>query len=147
MALRLRQACVTDLPAIYRGEENYIRSWEPAHEASWRCELERHLTRWVENLDRLTIAVVDECFAGFVLWIPDGARAELYTLHVDPHYRRCGTGTALLEAYVADAAQQGFTQFRLSVRPDNPARILYQKAGFECSAIGAHGYLTYERCM
>lgn len=33
MALQLRQGCVTDLPAIYRGEESYIRCWEPDHEA------------------------------------------------------------------------------------------------------------------
>ncbi|WEK33354.1 MAG: GNAT family N-acetyltransferase [Candidatus Pseudomonas phytovorans] len=96
MALRLRQACVTDLPAIYRGEEHSIRTWEPAHEASWRDELERHLTRWVDNFDRLTVAVVDDHFAGYSLWIPEGSYAELCTLHVDPGYRRRGVGMALL---------------------------------------------------
>jgi [ribosomal protein S18]-alanine N-acetyltransferase len=147
MALRLRQASVTDLPAIYRGEERYIRAWEPAHEASWRADLERHLTRWVENFNQLTVAVIDDCFAGYSLWIPEGAYAELCTLHVVPDYRRSGTGRALLEAYVGDAARQGFSQFRLSVRPDNPAKVLYEKAGFECTGTGAHGYLTYALCI
>jgi ribosomal protein S18 acetylase RimI-like enzyme len=52
---------------------------------------------------------------------------------------------ALLEAYVQDAARHGFTQLRLSVRPDNPARRMYEKAGFSCTGIGAHDYLTYKR--
>jgi hypothetical protein len=42
MALCLRQACVTDLPAIYRGEKSYIRGWELEHETSWRSQLGRH---------------------------------------------------------------------------------------------------------
>jgi ribosomal-protein-alanine N-acetyltransferase len=42
MALQLRQGCVTDLLAIYRGEESYIRCWEPDHEAAWCSQLERH---------------------------------------------------------------------------------------------------------
>ncbi|MFG0400415.1 GNAT family N-acetyltransferase [Pseudomonas sp. zjy_11] len=145
MTLRLRQACVTDLPAIYRGEESYIRTWEPVHEASWRRDLERHLTRWVDNFDHLTVAVIDDAFAGNSLWIPEGVYAELCTLHVTPSCRRSGVGATLLDAYMFDAAFQGFTQLRLSVRPDNPASVMYQKAGFSCTGTGANGYLTFER--
>lgn len=146
MALLLRRACVTDLPDLYRGEESYIRCWEPTHEASWRSDLGRHLTRWVENFDRLTVAVVNDQFAGYSLWIPESPYAELCTIHVDPAHRRSGVGMALLEAYAFDATRQGYTYMRLSVRPDNPARFMYQKAGFVCTGIGGHDYLTYERC-
>ncbi|SQF98968.1 GCN5-related N-acetyltransferase [Paucimonas lemoignei] len=145
MAIRLRQACVTDIPAIYRGEESYIRCWEPEHEITWRLQLERHLTRWVDNFERLKIALVDDHFAGYSLWMPDQNYAELTTLHVVTDHRRSGVAMALLEAYALDAAGQGFTQLRLSVRPDNPAMFLYQKAGFRCTGKGAHDYLTYER--
>jgi ribosomal protein S18 acetylase RimI-like enzyme len=145
MALELRQACVTDLPVIYRGEESYIRCWEPEHEVSWRSQLGRHLTRWVENFDRITLAICDGHFAGYSLWIREDTYAELCTIHVDPACRRNGVGMRLLQAYASDAAQHGFTQLRLSVRPDNPARFMYQKAGFVCSGTGAHGYLIYER--
>jgi ribosomal protein S18 acetylase RimI-like enzyme len=145
MALRLRQACATDLPAIYRGEESYILCWEPEHEALWRSQLERHLTRWVENLDRLTVAVVGDQFAGYSLWTPEHSYAQLCTLHVTPDHRRRGVGLALLEAYMQDAARQGFTQLRLSVRPENPAKLMYQTAGFSCTGTGLHDYLTYER--
>lgn len=145
MALQVRQACLADLPSIYRGEESYIRSWEPAHETSWRADFGRHLTRWVENFDHLKVAVVGDNLAGYSLWIPEGAKAELSTIHVVPAYRRSGVGMALLEEYSQDAARQGFAQLQLSVRPENPAKFLYQKAGFVCVGTGAHGYLMYER--
>lgn len=145
MALRLRQACITDLPAIYRGEEHYIRSWEPDHEAQWRRDMARHLTRWVEHFDRFTIAVIGEDVAGYSLWAPEQGHAELCTISVNQSHRRSGIGTALLQAFVRDAAGQGFVQLRLHVRPDNPARFMYLKAGFICTGTGANGYLVYER--
>lgn len=145
MALRLRSASLTDLPAIYRGEESYILTFEPAHEASWRRDLERHLTRWVENFDHLTVAVFDDAFAGYSLWTPEAAHAELCTLHVAPAFRRSGVGTKLLERSMFDAQSQGFTRLRLSVRPDNPAKLLYESAKFSCISTGANGYLIYER--
>ena len=145
MAIRLRQACVTDIPAIYRGEERYIRCWEPEHEITWRLQLERHLTRWVENFERLTIALMGDDFAGYSLWAPYQNHAELSTIHVVAEHRRSGVGMALLEAYALDAAAQGFTQLRLSVRPENPAKFMYQKAGFLHTGTEAHGYLRYER--
>lgn len=145
MEFTLRQARVTDLPAVYRGEEGYIRRWEPAHQASWRCQLERHLTRWVENFDRMTVAVIGDRFAGYSLWMPVAGHAELCTINVQQDHRRNGIGMALLNAYALDATRAGFTRLRLSVRPDNPARWMYEKAGFSCTGTGANQYLTYER--
>ncbi|MFJ4064294.1 GNAT family N-acetyltransferase [Pseudomonas sp. NPDC089996] len=145
MTFRLRPATVVDLPAIYRGEELYIRTWEPDHEAQWRLNLERHLTRWVENFDRLTVAVVDDDVAGYALWGPEDDFAELCTVSVQQDHRRAGIGMALVQAYMRDAAWQGFTKLRLSVRPDNPAKLMYERAGFSCTGTGANGYLTYER--
>ncbi|WDY55842.1 GNAT family N-acetyltransferase [Pseudomonas sp. PSKL.D1] len=136
---------MTDLPAIYQGEAHYIRTWEPDHEAAWRCQLERHLTRWVEHFDRFTIAVIGERFAGYALWAPEHDHAELCTLGVSQDKRRRGVGTALLNAYLMETAQQGFTRLRLSVRPDNPARFMYLKAGFSCVGTAANNYLIYER--
>ena len=145
MAIRLRQARVTDLPSIYRGEQDYIRCWEPNHEDAWRLQLERHLTRWVENFDRLTVAIIDEQFAGYSLWTPEQNYAELCTINVSQTCRRNGVGRTLLDAYAATAKQQGFTHLRLSVRPDNPAAILYEQASFVCVGTDANDYLQYER--
>jgi ribosomal protein S18 acetylase RimI-like enzyme len=147
MTLYLRQACVTDLPAIYRGEERYIQNWEPGHEAAWRSQLERHLTRWVENFERLTVAVIGENLVGYSLWLAEPQYAELATISVEPDYRRRGIGKVLLDEYVAAAAQQGFNRLRLSVRADNPAKLMYQQASFVCTGLGANDYLTYERSV
>lgn len=145
MDLYLRQACVTDLPAIYRGEESYIQTWEPAHEAAWRGQFEQHLTRWVENFERLTVAVVGGSLVGYSLWLAESGYAELCTINVGLEYRRRGIGKLLLDAYAAEAARMGFTRLRLSVRFDNPAKLMYEKAGFVCTGPAAHDYLTYER--
>jgi ribosomal-protein-alanine N-acetyltransferase len=145
MTLHLRQAVISDLPAIYRGEEAYIRQWEPQHEAAWRSQTERHLTQWVENFERMTVAVLNNQFAGYSLWARAGDCAELYTLHVADTLRRNGIGTALLEGFVKAAFGQGFTRLCLSVRPDNPAKGIYERAGFQCTGTAANGYLTYER--
>ncbi|MFC6335538.1 GNAT family N-acetyltransferase [Pseudomonas sp. CCM 7891] len=145
MALRLRQARVTDLPSIYRGEQSYIRRWEPDHEQAWRSQMERHLTRWVENFERMTVAVIGEQFAGYSLWAPEKGCAELCTINVHESYRRAGIGRALLDAYTLDATRQGFTHLALSVHPDNPAKSMYERAGFVCTGTGAHNYLRYER--
>jgi len=81
------------------------------------------------------------------LWIPEGVYAGLCTIHVVPDVRRSGVGAALLEAYMFDSVGQGFTRLRLNVRADNPARMMYEKAGFVCTGTDANGYLTYERSV
>lgn len=145
MALELRPACVLDLPSIYRGEQDYIRCWEPDHEAAWRLQLEKHLTRWVENFDRLIIATMDGQFAGYALWMPEQDCAELCTINVAEAFRRKGIGQMLLEDYVTTARRQGFSLLGLSVRGDNPARLMYEKAGFVRVGNDAHGYSRYQR--
>ncbi|WP_300632736.1 GNAT family N-acetyltransferase [Pseudomonas sp.] len=84
-------------------------------------------------------------FAGYSLRMPEQNYAELCTIHVMPEHWRTGMELALLEAYALDAVQHGFTQLRLRVRPDNPAKRVYKKAGFVCTGTGAHDYLTYKR--
>lgn len=49
--------------------------------------------------------------------------------------------------YAFEAEQKGFTLLRLGVGSENPARLLYQQAGFVCIGTGAQGYLRYERCL
>lgn len=143
MRLALRPARLTDLPALYRGELDYIRTWEPTHEDAWHRDLERHLSRWVEHFARLTVAEVDGRFAGYALWMPQDECAELATLNVAPNERRQGIGRALLRAWIEAATGQGFTCLGLSVRHDNPARQLYEQAGFVQTSTHANGYLNY----
>lgn len=141
----LRPAIVTDLPLIYRGELAYIQCWEPAHESAWQLHLEQNLAVWVENFDRLTVATLEGQFAGYSLWTPDAGFAELCTISVSEAYRRKGIGRVLLKDYAVAAKHSGFTQLRLSVRADNPARLMYEQAGFVCVGTGSNAYLLYQR--
>lgn len=77
VAVVLRPARVTDLPAIYRGELGYIRQWEPQHEQGWRTAAERHLQQWVEHFERLTVADIDGVLVGYSLWREEQGSAEL----------------------------------------------------------------------
>lgn len=145
MTLKLRKACVTDLPWVYRGEQEYIRRWEPDHEDAWHFQIERHLTRWAENFERLTVATIEGAFAGYALWTPEQGCAELCTINVNPSYRRNGIGQALFEDYALSATRLGFTHLALNVRVDNPAKLMYERAGFVCTGTDARNYLRYER--
>lgn len=145
MPYNLRPAGITDLPAVYRGELSYIRRCEPAHEQAWHLDVERHLTRWVTHMERLTVAEADRQVVGYVLWLPEGEQAELCTLSVSDPYRRRGIGQALLAHYMNSSRQQGYVHHTLSVRADNPARHLYEQAGFVQTGVDAHGYLRYWR--
>jgi GNAT superfamily N-acetyltransferase len=48
--------------------------------------------------------------------------------------RGCGLGSLLLDALVHEARQRDLTALSLSVEPDNPARSLYERAGFATAA-------------
>jgi ribosomal protein S18 acetylase RimI-like enzyme len=61
----------------------------------------------------------------------DAAIPEL-TIAVAPSHRRCGVGTALLDALIEQAERSGFLALSLSVEHDNRAAIsLYEPLGFE----------------
>ncbi|MDR9879261.1 GNAT family N-acetyltransferase [Pseudomonas allii] len=123
----------------------YIQRWEPTQEAGWRSQVERNLALWVDNFELLTVAVLDGQFVGYSLWRPEDSFAELYTINVSEAYRRNGIGRALLQAYGVAARGSGCTHLSLSVRPDKPARLMYECAGFIAVGTDAHGYLRYER--
>jgi [ribosomal protein S18]-alanine N-acetyltransferase len=48
-----------------------------------------------------------------------------------PEYRGKGIGTILLEGIFKEAKALGYTHISLSVDPNNPARRLYERFGFE----------------
>ena len=52
------------------------------------------------------------------------------SIAVDPLHRGRGVGTSLLDALVARARADGHAALSLSVEIDNPARRLYEDAGF-----------------
>jgi ribosomal-protein-alanine N-acetyltransferase len=61
----------------------------------------------------------------------DGAEADVLTMAVRPRHWGHGTGSALLEALLREAARRKCAQVFLEVRRDNPrAQRLYQRHGF-----------------
>ena len=84
----------------------------------------------------------------FVLWQEAGAavgyalgnivcdEAELYRIAVVPTNRKTGTGTQILQRFIADCKKRGATKLFLEVRSRNTAAIgLYEKLGFQRIAI------------
>jgi ribosomal-protein-alanine N-acetyltransferase len=60
---------------------------------------------------------------------------HINTLAVAPEFRRRGFGTALLQAVMAEAENEGAVKATLEVRASNtPALALYQRLGFRISA-------------
>ena len=84
----------------------------------------------------------------FVLWQEAGAavgyalgnivcdEAELYRIAVVPANRKTGTGTRILQRFIADCKKRGATKIFLEVRSRNTAAVgLYEKLGFQRIAI------------
>lgn len=103
--------------------------------------VQRYVMNWGRRGDAAVIALDDgnpvgaawyrlfkasEPGYGFV----DEETPEL-AIAVVPSRRGKGFGDELLEALLAQARRDGFTQVSLSVEPDNPALRLYERHGFE----------------
>lgn len=59
-------------------------------------------------------------------------------LAVQQHARRIGVARTLLTRLLADATAQGLPAVSLSVEPENPARVLYERLGFvKVAEVGA----------
>lgn len=155
---RLRPATVTDLPLILRAERDYISAIEPDQTASWTAAIDGNLALWIAQLDRTTILELsghtgasaqsgyadDWMPAGFVMWMPESdAAATLITIQVLAAYRRRGLGRLLLRVFADQARAGGARTLRLGVHEHNPARSLYEQAGYELT--GRDGrYMLYE---
>ena len=67
---------------------------------------------------------------GYCFWETHGDAAVLASIYVLPDLRSAGLGRRLLDRYIEDAHEKGFGNLTLGVKPDNPAKHLYEKAGF-----------------
>jgi len=77
---------------------------------------------------------------GFV----DAETPEL-SIGVVPTHRGRGIGSLLLEALVGSAREQRHEALSLSVEPENPARRLYERCGFQVvdTVDGSHTMLSF----
>jgi GNAT superfamily N-acetyltransferase len=78
------------------------------------------------------------------MWAALEGVATVVTLHVSPTHRRHGLGRWLLNAVGDDARRRGHAVLALGVHRGNPARHLYETAGFTLT--GEDGaYLLFRR--
>jgi len=126
----LRPALATDLAQVYLGELDYIRQIEPENEAGWQRGMRFHLEQWTSNLARMCVLESEGVFAGYGFWQIDGDAAVLASIYVVPVLRGAGLGRAILDWFIADARDKGHITLLLAVHLTNPARHLYEKAGF-----------------
>lgn len=138
----LRPAVPTDLPHVYLGELDYIRQIEPENEAGWQRGMRFHLEQWTSNLARMFVLERDGAFAGYGFWQIEGEAAVLASIGVVPALRGKGLGRRLLEYFIADARARGHASLLLGVHHANPARHLYENAGFVFTH-AAQPYLHY----
>jgi ribosomal protein S18 acetylase RimI-like enzyme len=68
-----------------------------------------------------------------------GDKRGLEGFSVDPTCRGRGVGSAMLERIIEDARAEGARAIELNVGDTNPARHLYERAGFEVTRIGGVG--------
>ncbi len=149
-APRLRAATSDDLPMIRRLECAYIRDVEPEALDRWERAADRNLELWTSCLPRTV--VLEELGEhgptplGFVMWLSDGGSATLVSIQVDPSHRRRGLGRRLLAEFEHRAAADGDVVARLGVHERNPARALYEHAGYEHTAREG-SYRLYQRSL
>jgi ribosomal protein S18 acetylase RimI-like enzyme len=62
-----------------------------------------------------------------------GREAWLTELWIDDHARATGGGSAVLDLLSVELKALGIAAVHLQVRPDNPARRLYERRGFVAS--------------
>jgi ribosomal protein S18 acetylase RimI-like enzyme len=132
---------------LYRSELLYMREIESDHVDNWLQAVDRNLELWTTNLSRARVIDIGCRPAGIMLWmpLPEGV-AVLVTLHVLPQFRRQGLGRCLLEQFVSDASASGSSTLNLGVHKNNPARELYELAGFERTHADSE-YLYYSMAV
>jgi len=144
----LRPATIDDLPAILRYERDYVRTIEPGSADGWTESIDKNLALWIECLPTTVVLEVagseDADPAGFVMWVREGDAATVVTIQVARPHRRAGFGRLLLDTFEERALADGARVLKLGVHRDNPARALYERAGWDLT--GTDGdYVLFER--
>ena len=122
---RLRVMRPADLTAVLELERELF-----GEEAWSRAMLRGELAQQPRSRYYL-VAEDNEVITGYAGLLAAGSQGEVLTLAVACRRWGQGTGSALLEALLAEAARRGCTEVFLEVRTDNVrAQLLYRRYGF-----------------
>jgi ribosomal protein S18 acetylase RimI-like enzyme len=90
------------------------------------------------------VAAVDGAVVGTVMGGYDGHRGWVYSVAVDPRFRRRGIGAALIRRLEAAFAERGCLKVNLQVRETNPGVIpFYEKLGYSVEQLVSMGKRLY----
>jgi ribosomal protein S18 acetylase RimI-like enzyme len=122
-------AALFELYALIVEEGGAFPREPPADEAMFRAA-------WIDKKEVVYVARSEGKLAGSYTLGPNypGIAATIanagYMVH--PSFRRRGIGSALVEHSLAQARERGFSAIMFNlVRESNPARSIYERAGFE----------------
>jgi ribosomal protein S18 acetylase RimI-like enzyme len=144
MALQIKAATSADEPFLWEMlyQAIYLPPGQPP--APWSIVFEPELSRYVQGWGRpddVGFMAWDEVNPVGAVWLRllndenkgfgyvDETTPEL-SIAVLPAYRGQGIGTRLM-AHLLEAVRARYSAICLSVSPDNPAKGLYQRFGFE----------------
>jgi ribosomal-protein-alanine N-acetyltransferase len=126
MAATLRGMTRADIDAVLRLEHEVF-----AEDAWTRQMLEGEISQQPASRHYLVAEVDDGSVIGYAGLLAAGGQADVLTIGVALDQWGQGTGTALLDALLAEAARRGCKEVFLEVRTDNArAQRLYRKYGF-----------------
>jgi len=124
------------VPAANFGTDELTALWNRSYEdyfvpiAFDRAMFERHVRRAQADLGLSRVIVADGEACGLSLVGRRGPRAYLAGFGIASAQRRRGLAKQLIEAQLRDLSAAGIAQVQLEVIEQNPARQLYQQAGF-----------------
>jgi ribosomal-protein-alanine N-acetyltransferase len=124
--VKLRDMVKADMPAVMALEQELFPedAWTPAMFTSEFAESPARRRYLVAEEEDTLIGYAGMLFTG-------GPEADVLTLAVQSGYWGRGTGTALLQALLSEAADRRCTEVFLEVRADNTrAQSLYNRHGF-----------------
>ncbi len=135
----LRRVGPADEPLL----EDLVRlaaGWRDGTSPPLTPQTEKYVRGWGREGDYGVVAMLDGARVGAAWYRLFSAQDPAYgyvrhdvpelTLAVREHARRIGVASTLMTRLLADAGVQGVPALSLSVEPDNPARVLYERLGF-----------------
>lgn len=123
--LRIEAGSADDLPELMRVMN---AAFDPRYGEAWTAS--QCLALMTMPGTRLLLARNEE-LVGFALTRTVVDECELMMLGVDPARQRQGVGSGLLKQIVIRANADNVSAVFLEVRSENPAILLYSRAGFE----------------
>ena len=151
--MEIRTALPDDVPALHAALLAAF-NWEPSREPLplEHPVLAPYRDDWGRPGDVGVVAVEGgrAIGAAYCRLVPGGygfvdGRTPEVTIGVADGQRGRGVGAALLRELEALAREAGFERLSLSVEPANPARRLYERAGYRLVGTDAGGSLTMLR--